>query len=166
MSIFDTSNRQANFVAQEDAAYAPKAGFFDGFVNADAPQFWIVGSVVAIFIGWWVVKLILSLTIPPEVSGRAYLKQELKRRGVDVLRIPDRALDEIVQFCLSGARGMAMMSQLSSHGRAEEKNWRANLVRSLQAHAALVQDIMAGGRSSPTDEKIREILVRNGVIRS
>ncbi len=128
--------------------------------------FWIVGIAAALFIGWWALKIFLSVSVPPEVSGRAYLKQALKQRGVDVARIPDRAIDEIVQFCLKGARGMAMMNQLSSHGRAEDKNWRANLVRQLDAHIPTIQNIIAGGRPSPVDETIREILIRNGVVRS
>jgi len=128
--------------------------------------FWIIGGAVALFAGWWVLKIILSLSVPPEVSGRALLKQELKQRGVDVARIPDRAVDEIVQYCLSGARGMAMMNQLSSRGHAGDKNWRANLVRQLQAHVPLIQNVMEGGRPSPVDEKVREILIRNGVVRT
>jgi hypothetical protein len=127
---------------------------------------WIVGGAIAFFVAWWAIKIGLSMAVPPEVSGKALLKQELKRHGVDVARIPDRALDEIVQYCLSGARGMAIMNQLATHGRAEDKNWRANLVRQLQVHVPLIQNIIAGGRPSPVDEKIREILVRNGVVHS
>lgn len=126
---------------------------------------WISGGA-AIFVAWWAIKIGLSMAVPPEVSGKALLKQELKRHGVDVARIPDRALEDIVQYCLSGARGMAMMNQLATHGRAEDKNWRANFVRQLQAHVPLIQNIITSGRPSLGDEKIREILVRNGVVRS
>lgn len=127
---------------------------------------WIVGGAIAVFVAWWALKIVLAQAVPPEVSGRALLKQELKRNGVDISRIPDRAIDEIVQHCLSGARGIAMMNQLASHGRTEDKNWRANLVRQIQAHVPLIQNILAGGRPSPVDEKIREILVRNGVVKA
>ncbi|ERP94458.1 hypothetical protein Q669_31555 [Labrenzia sp. C1B10] len=61
---------------------------------------------------------------------------------------------------------MATMNRLSSHGRAEDKNWRVNLVRQLDAHIPIIQNIMAGGRPSPMDDTIREILIRNGVFRS
>jgi len=127
---------------------------------------WVVAGIAVLLFGWWALKILMSLTVPPEVSGRAFLKQQLKRRGVDVARIPDRAIDEIVQHCLSAAKGIAMMNQLSSHGRPDDKNWRANLVRQLEAHAPLVQSIMNGERPSLADSKIREILIRNGVVNS
>ena len=131
-----------------------------------AAIFWIIGGALALYAAWWAIKILLAQTISPEFSGRALLKQELKRSGVDVSRIPDSAIDEIVQYCLSGARSMAMLNQLSSYGRAEDKNWRANLVRQIEAHVPMIHNIIAGERPSPADEKIREILIRNGVVRS
>lgn len=127
---------------------------------------WLLGGAVALFLGWWALRIFLSVSVSPEVSGRTYLKQALKQRGVDVARIPDSAINEIVQFCLKGARGMAAMNRLSSHGRTEDKNWRANLVRQLDAHIPIIQSIMAGGQPSLMDDTIREILIRNGVVHS
>ena len=128
---------------------------------------WVVLGLVGFVVAWWVLKIVLSMAVPPEVSGRALLKQQLKRGGVDVARIPDRAIDEIVQHCLSAARGIAWASSISpSYGRAEDKNWRANLVQQLQAHVPLIYGVMEGRPASMADEHIREILVRNGVVRS
>ncbi|MHA6692028.1 hypothetical protein [Devosia sp. A449] len=128
---------------------------------------WIVLAVAGLVVAWWVLKIVLAQAVPPEVSGRALLKQELKRGGVDVARLPDRAIDEIVQHCLKAAKGMALASSISpSYGRAEDKNWRANLVRQLQAHVPLIRSIVNGDRPSMADEHIREILVRNGVVGS
>jgi hypothetical protein len=128
---------------------------------------WVALAIVGLFVAWWALKIVMSLAVPPEVSGRALLKQELKRGGVDVARIPDRAIDEIVQHCLKAARGIAWASSISpSYGRAEDKNWRANLVRQLEAHVPMIAGIMEGRPASIADEHIREILVRNGVVRA
>lgn len=141
---------------------------FNNFLGVHALDtvVWILGGAIALFVAWWAIKIGLSMAVPPEVSGKALLKQELKRSGVNVARIPDQALDEIVQYCLDVARGTAMMSKLATHGRAEDKNWRANLVRQIQANVPLIQNITAGGQPSHYDERIREILVRNCVLQS
>lgn len=122
---------------------------------------WIVLAAVGLFVAWWVLKIVMSLAVPPEVSGRALLKQELKRRGVDVGRIPDRAIDEMVELSLRTAKTMARVS-----AGPDDRNWRANLVRYLQAHAAVAQGVIMGVPPSFADKQIREILVRNGVVQA
>jgi hypothetical protein len=70
-----------------------------------------------------------------------------------------------VQHCIKAAKSIALVSPISSsYGRAEDKDWRANLVRQLQAHVPVVRSIMNGDQPSMADEHIREILVRNGVV--
>jgi hypothetical protein len=51
---------------------------------------WILLAVFGLVPAWWVLKIVMSMVMPPEVSGRALLKQELKRSGINVARIPDR----------------------------------------------------------------------------
>lgn len=127
---------------------------------------WLAAGALALYAGWWGLKIVTSIAVAPEIAGRAFLKQELQRAGVDVGRIPDRAIDEIVQYCLSGARGMAAMHKLSSRGMPEHANWRANLVVLLRAHVPSIKEMMVGDtRPSPSDTKVREILVSNGVLR-
>lgn len=124
------------------------------------PYVWIPLVVIGLLVAWWIVKLVLSIAVPAQVSGRAFLKQNLKRRGVDIGRIPEGAIDEIVQYCIQGAQSIAAAHKLAFRGNARDKNWRANLVRQLQAVAPMIQNILDGGKPWPGDDEIRDILAK------
>lgn len=128
---------------------------------------WIPVGAAGLFIAWWLLKILLAVVVSPTVSGRAFLKRQLKQSDINVGRIPDQALDEIVEYCVRGARGIALASKISdSYGSPEDKSWRANLVRQLDVSVPTIGSILEGKPISPGDEAIYEILVRYGVVRA
>ena len=125
-----------------------------------ATWYWIVVLVVSLPIIWFLLKLLTAIVVPPDRSGRELLKQKLKARGVDVGRIPDSALNEIVGKKIRIAKGMASLTS-----SAQYKNWRANLVDSLDTEAALIAEIMSGRGNESWDGPTRETLIKFGVLR-
>lgn len=127
--------------------------------------FLIIILVAVIPVGWWCIKVLLALMVSPERSGLLFLKQELKKLGVDVARIPDSALNEVVQKSIIAAQGIAELYAGSRLQNAREhKNWRANMVRQLEAQAYAIREVMSDSPANPLNEPTQEILSRNGVV--
>ena len=92
-------------------------------------------------LAWFLVTLAASYAIPPETTGRARLKQEAKKIGVEIALIPDAAWDELVARNIEAAKFTARL------GRLGERNWRGNLVQNLHNEAIIVAELMSGARS-------------------
>ncbi|MEJ1119767.1 hypothetical protein V9K92_14935 [Phyllobacterium sp. CCNWLW109] len=122
-------------------------------------MFWFIGAVVLVAILWFCLKLLAAVVFSPEYSGRALLKQSLKKHGVDISRIPDAAINDIVKISINGARGIANYSD-----HADDKNWRANFVRQIEGQAMIIGTIMNSQPSSSIAGPTKEILARYGVI--
>ncbi|WP_131803550.1 hypothetical protein [Mesorhizobium sp. LCM 4577] len=83
-------------------------------------------------------------------SGRRFLKKAVKKRGVDLTRIPDRVWWEIVEVSIATAR--------------YNGNFRAEFACQLIREADAIARTVSGVTSEPQDRQVRDILVRNGVI--
>lgn len=121
---------------------------------------WIGVAILAAWAAWSLLKFLLSYALPPEVTGRALLKKLAKQRGVDISRIPDAAIDEIVARHIRQARFFASMSN-----SVELSNWRANLVRSLRDEALVLQEAFSPRGPLTVSHPTRETLVKYGVVR-
>lgn len=119
---------------------------------------WILGLAIALPLLWWAVKIILAYIIPAEKSGLAFLKQELKRIGVETNKIPDGVLVEIVTFQMDLAKFMAETNL------ANQQNWRANLVTQLEADAGIIRHLMEGAKPEDWNERVWLILRKYGVL--
>jgi hypothetical protein len=123
--------------------------------------YWIIAIIVALPILWFLLKLLVSLMVPPEKSGRELLKQSIRAYGVDVSRIPDSALNELVERNIRTSKTIASFS-----GDPNRNNWRANLVRALEAEGSMIAAIMDGERGNNIKEfDAWKTLVRHGVIK-
>lgn len=129
---------------------------------------WTIGGILAVFVGWFLIKIAVAYSLPPEISGKALLKSELKREGIDVNRIPDEALNEIVNYCIEGAM---TISSLSS--RPEDRNWRSNLVDNIRGQTQLIKHLMDDMQKFDSrdpihgaikNNQIRHILLKHKVI--
>lgn len=130
----------------------------------------LIGAGAAVlFCIWFIIKVSVGYVVPPEKSGLAFLKQELRKIGVDVGAIPDNALIEIVDACLSGAQLVASVSS-----NPKDAAWRANFIDQLRVHAEFIrtsieinQQRSKGGIAEQIfrDENVDNILRQHGVIR-
>lgn len=101
---------------------------------------WLALGVVALAVGWFLLKAVVGATAPPEHSGRAFLQQQLVHLGVPPHVIPDAAMDDIVATCLQTARGVAALA--GNKGRYG--TWRANFVDSLKGTAVCIASLLKG----------------------
>jgi hypothetical protein len=121
---------------------------------------WAALAAICIPLLWFALKIGISLAVPPEKSGREFLKRQLRQQGVDVSRIPDAALIELVERQIKGAKAMAAFSR-----SVDKRNWRANLVQGLEFQSGVVADILNGRRTgSPLEDDAYGILTRYRVI--
>ncbi|RWI12403.1 hypothetical protein [Mesorhizobium sp.] len=72
-----------------------------------ATWLWVALILAGAVLLWWIAKLAATYFISAEFSGLALLRKELRDNGVDVKRIPETALQEIVANKISGAKGLA-----------------------------------------------------------
>jgi len=92
-----------------------------------------------------------SITMPlDELSGRRFLKKAVKKRGVDLTRIPDRVWWEIVGGSIATA--------------TKNGNFRGEFAWQLSHEADAIARVMSGAACESQDQQTKEILVRNGVI--
>lgn len=97
-----------------------------------------------------------------EKSGLSYFKVLLRQRGVDMSRIPDAALADIIRAKIKAAKTRATIAGMADDKRAR-KNWRINLVRSLEAEANLMVALMASGPESHPTSDAAVALTKHGV---
>ena len=120
---------------------------------------WIVLALLAITAIWWIAKVVLAVSVPISISGRAYLKQTLRKRGVDSELIPDACVDEFVAFS----------EKANALSRHEGVRYRADVVRTLD----MIAELFTHWRRDPNDatfqdrgaqkNPFREIFVRHGI---
>jgi hypothetical protein len=123
--------------------------------------FWIAGIVIALPALWFLLKIALTYVVPPEKSGREYLKQKLKSYDIDPGLLPDAALNEIVANSILVAKTMSTVTDLPEYA-----NWRAGLVRNLDGEAVIIAEIMEDSKSSLAVGRTRDVLVKFGVVKA
>jgi len=99
-----------------------------------------------------------------ESSGLSYFKVLLRQRGIDVSKIPDGALTDIIRAKIAAAKKQATVAGMTDTTRAR-KNWRINLVRSLEAEASLMVSLMASGPESHPGSDAAIALTKHGVFK-
>lgn len=97
-------------------------------------------------------------------SGLSYFKVLLRQRGVDVSQIPDAALSDIIRAKIVAAKKQATVAGMTDSARTR-KNWRINLVRSLEAEANLMVALMASGPESHPGSDAAVALTKHGVFK-
>jgi len=121
---------------------------------------WVLVAIIAAPVAWWVLCVATSILVPAEVSGKAYLKQALVQRGIDLRTIPEACIDDFVTFSIKTS---------SFFGTVKGAKLRAEVVRSLDMIAAL----FTLWKQNPNDSMFqehglgtnpyREIFERHGV---
>ncbi|MET0747065.1 MAG: hypothetical protein ABWY49_02650, partial [Rhizobium sp.] len=99
-----------------------------------------------------------------EGSGLSYFKVLLRQRGVDVSQIPDAALSDIIRAKITTAKKQATVAGMAD-ATGTRKNWRINLVRSLEAEANLMVALMASGPESHPGSDAAVALTKHGVFK-
>ena len=64
---------------------------------------WTIAVIVGVVVAWFAIKVGVGMFMPPQKTGRSYLKQELKKSGIDVTKIPNACIDEFVKISLNTA---------------------------------------------------------------
>ena len=103
---------------------------------------WIIVGLIAIPALWWVTKVLTSFVVPVSSSGRAYLKQELRKRGIDPRQIPDACVDDFVDFA----------QKVSAFPGRSGAHFRAEVVRTLDT----IADLFILWRKSPDDSMFQQ----------
>jgi len=85
----------------------------------------VVGIIVAAPVLWFVFRMVLGLTVPPEILGRAHFEQRLKQLDIPKEKIPNAMRDEIVKRALDNAMGTGGMRALFGMGKSAD--WRGDL---------------------------------------
>jgi hypothetical protein len=74
---------------------------------------YVVGITLALAMAWFVVAAVIGMNLPPDISGRRYLKKKLAKLGVRADRIPPECLAELVTHANEYAQ---LASKLSGEG--------------------------------------------------
>lgn len=64
---------------------------------------WIVGALLGIAVVWFLFKAFLGFSLPPEKTGKAYLRKELEKFGIGRDIVSDECISELVSAALSSA---------------------------------------------------------------
>lgn len=120
---------------------------------------WILALAVGAVIAWFLLGIVMAILAPPETSGKLLLKKECQKQGVAIELIPDAAFDEMVASSVKFAKFTAQFGRDTG-----ERNWRSNLVLSLENEAVVVAEVMGGSRADAFGQT-RGVLVKFGVIR-
>jgi len=126
--------------------------------------FLIVAILVAAVLVWLKREKGVRRSAMFQTSGLSYFKVLLRQRGVDVSKIPDAALSDIIRAKIAAAKTQATIAGMTDTKRAR-KNWRINLVRSLEAEATLMVSLMKAGPESHPESDAAVALVRHGVFK-
>ena len=86
--------------------------------------------IAAAIVGWVLIKTILSFTVPEETSGRKYLQQQLRLRGVSTENIPAAFYADAIRW----AQGVARVAERGNRGRLARK---AEFVKALDTLAEM-----------------------------
>lgn len=97
-----------------------------------------------------------------QTSGISYFKVLLRQRGIDLSRIPDAALSDIIRAKISTAKKQATIAGMTDTTR-NRKNWRIILVKSLEAEATLMVKLMANGPEAHPGSDAARALAKHGV---
>lgn len=97
-------------------------------------------------------------------SGLSYFKVLLRQRGVDLSQIPDAALSDIIRAKIVAAKTHATVAGMTDT-KGGRKNWRINLVRSLEAEASLMVALMRDGPESHPRSDAAVALSKHGVFK-
>ncbi len=64
---------------------------------------WVIAVVVGLAILWFLFKLLLGFAVPPETSGKAYLRKQLKEIGIGNDLVSDECIEELVRIAIKTA---------------------------------------------------------------
>lgn len=90
---------------------------------------WIVLIVAVAYVARLVILAYVGTRASPEVSGAAYLRQELTKHDISKSQVPDECIADLVQLCKRTA-------EFKSYG---SKNFPTNFVEGLEAAADMVR---------------------------
>lgn len=122
---------------------------------------WIIAGLIAAAVGWFAFKVVVGMAVKPETSGLAYLKQQLKQRGVNTSRIPDAALMDLVNLHVLSTQTMASLKV-----SPRDMEWRGRFIERLDMEVRMIEAIMAGDRGPDVkDFTAWNVLVKYGVIK-
>ncbi len=103
---------------------------------------WIVIALVALPVGWYLMKVIVGVAAPKNLSGRQLLKKQLESVGVDPARLGDECLSEIVEQ----AHDMANLMR-----RATGEGFTTEFVRNLENQAYMISAYFKGQERIPVN---------------
>ena len=115
---------------------------------------WILIGAVVAPIAWFVLKAVVGLTVPPEVTGKHLLKQELRHCGVDPDKLPEACLRDLTEHAVTTAR---CISDIGGEALTYE------VVRNIEATALLVLNDLRGA-SEFEGSWTKDILRKHGVL--
>lgn len=106
---------------------------------------------------------LVALKLAPEKAGMTFLRNELKRAGIPLERVPVAAIEEMVKVDLERARTIATFA---AHlpGMAEKSDWRSNFLSNLEARVSVLSLILEGDNGPLTDNPEMQAIVRKYAI--
>lgn len=116
---------------------------------------WILVLAVGAPIAWHLFKVFVGAVVPPEVSGRQLLKQELRKYGTDPNKLPEACILELTEHSVRTARAISEI---------RGKSLTNEVVDKIEATAMLVSDDLKGSRQFE-DSYTTHILRKHVVIR-
>lgn len=122
-----------------------------------------VAILAAAFLLWLILYRGTRRLVMSRRTGLWYFKLLLKQRGVDLSRIPDAALFEIIAAKATKARVDAFVASATGTNRRGQ-NWRINLVRTLEVEANLIVVLMGGKAMGEQTSDAALALAKHGVI--
>ena len=90
---------------------------------------WVVAIAAGLAIFWFLFKSLLGFSLPPETTGKAYLRKELKKMSIDQDAIPDECISELVDIAIKSANLEKMMGKHFNNSFAEGLDDMADTVR-------------------------------------
>jgi len=107
----------------------------------------------------------IAVALPPEVTGKALLKQTVKQYGVDIGRISENAWDQLTKGCIDQANNFVAFSKVP--GMEDKGHFHGNLVDAVTGTAVMISESLDPKSRSPLAEgPVRETLIRHGVLKS
>ena len=119
---------------------------------------WLVCVAVAavgVPIGWFLLKTLVGFCSPPHISGKALLKQELKKHGVDPVGLGDACLSEITQTAI----GIAQLHKL-----AGRQTFIEAFVKCIEDEVVTVVRYLQGAKPDFDGDPIYDVLRRHSVL--
>lgn len=104
----------------------------------------VIGILIALVAGYWLLSLAISAFAPLEYTGRAFLAKELRRRGVVAEDVPEQCISDFLEFALRAA---------SFPPGKQRVEVRADYVRQLET----IADLFVLWRANPDDPSFRDV---------